>query len=103
MKRLMSLLKAELLALASFVCFGLAVVGASVTLQGASRHPSAFSWTLVLIFAVFGVALGRAAVASLRNVLRAPSETRSQGSQGPLASAPRTRDIPRDGAKLKLG
>jgi apolipoprotein N-acyltransferase len=102
MRRLVALLKSELLALASFVCLGLAVLGASVTWRGESQHPEAFSWALVLIFSVFGLALGRSAVASLRKVLKA-SDTTSQGGEDSIASATRPRDVPRDGAKLELG
>ena len=73
MQRLFALIRSECLALGSFVCLGVATLGASVTWRGESQHPNSISWALVVLFAVAGLALGQLTLASLRKVFaRAP-------------------------------
>ena len=65
-KRIGQLIVAELYAFGTFVCGGLAALGAAVTWTGESQHSPALSWALVSFFASMSVALGTLAAGRLR-------------------------------------
>ena len=73
-RRIVQLLLAELLAFASFVFGGLALLGGLVTWSGDSQHPLVVSWSIVAVLALLAVAIGRVAAFRLRVVFAAKAE-----------------------------
>lgn len=66
--RIAQFLLAELLAFGAFVCGGVALLGATMTWAGDSRHSSMLSWLLVTLCAGIAIALGRTAALRFRRV-----------------------------------
>ena len=66
--RFSQLLVAELFAFGTFVCAGLALLGAAVTWTGESRHPAFVSWALVAVFASMAAFFGKLTAVRLRAV-----------------------------------
>ena len=67
--RLFQFVLAELLAIAALLTAVLAGLGASMTLNGSSRHSAALSWTLVGLFGLIALGLGRVAALRFRRAL----------------------------------